>query len=547
MNYSRKFLLAATIVVTTFTAAHAQQDTGRNRTVTVTSVFKPVLRDAAKINFNASPQVADTSRPRLQYNIPNQNLAFAYQPGSLKPLALQVDSGGRWDNNSYVKAGFGSLKTPFLQTGISFGDGKTAGMNVYAKHVASQGKRDFQDYNHTNVELNGFFQTAKSLEWNAKLGMKNDGTYKYGYQPETLSFPTDSIKQRFTDIYGRVSFRNIKPTSFGINYSPEVKIDVFSDNHKNTESNTYVNLPFEKTVGENFAVNLGVTFDLTRYKPDNKTAINNTMWYVSPSVSYKNPSLSIMAGVRPSWDQKTTRIFPNVMIEVGTPDQRFSFIAGWVGYLRKTSYQYLASINPWLNAPSSLQNSSIDERYFGFKGSVGDHFSYSTKAGFNKITNQPLFVNDTASGKSFNVVNEAQMKVVHYGGEIGYTVGEKFSVISSFAVNSYMNLKTYSKAFGLLPLEWNTNLKVQVLKDLYLTSDFYTWSGPKYMKKDSTHGQMNGAFDLNAGLEFRITKSLKLWAQFNNIFNKEYQRWNQYPVYGFNFVGGIIFAFDQKN
>jgi hypothetical protein len=68
-----------------------------------------------------------------------------------------------------------------------------------------------------------------------------------------------------------------------------------------------------------------------------------------------------------------------------------------------------------------------------------------------------------------------------------------------------------------------------------------------YRKKDGSSDLLKGAADLNAGLEFRITKNFKAWAQFNNIFNKEYQRWNQYPVYGFNFLGGIIFTFDQKN
>jgi hypothetical protein len=72
----------------------AQDTTGKK--VKITSSFKPVLKEAAKINFNASPAIVDTSRPRLQYNIPNQNLAFAFQPGTLRPLALGVDSGGAW-------------------------------------------------------------------------------------------------------------------------------------------------------------------------------------------------------------------------------------------------------------------------------------------------------------------------------------------------------------------------------------------------------------------------------------------------------------------
>jgi hypothetical protein len=108
----------------------AQDTTGKK--VKITSSFKPVLKEAAKINFNASPAIVDTSRPRLQYTIPNQNLAFAFQPGTLRPLALGVDSGGAWTNESYVKAGFGNLSTPFVQLGLSVGDNKAAGINFMA-------------------------------------------------------------------------------------------------------------------------------------------------------------------------------------------------------------------------------------------------------------------------------------------------------------------------------------------------------------------------------------------------------------------------------
>ena len=95
------------------------QDTLRKREVNITSTFKPSLKEAAKININAAPPVADTTLPRLQYNIPNQNLSFLFQPGVLKPLALDVDSGGRWPTDNYVKLGYGNFKTPFAQAGFS--------------------------------------------------------------------------------------------------------------------------------------------------------------------------------------------------------------------------------------------------------------------------------------------------------------------------------------------------------------------------------------------------------------------------------------------
>ena len=529
---------------------YAQKDTVGKGGVDIISSFKPVLREAAKINFNATPPPADTTKAKLNYNIPNQNLLFAYQPGSLKPLAMDIDSGGKFDNSSYVKVGFGSLRTPFVQAGITFGDGKTAGLNIYAKHVGSDGKRDFQKFANTDVRLSGFFKSGNNLEWDASIGMKQNRTYRYGYEPQSLSFPADSLKQNFQTIAGRVAMHNINKTAFGLTYWPEIKIDVFSDNLKNSESNTVVNLPLQKTIGKAFAVNLGVTFDLTRLSPTGKSAVNNTMYYISPSVLYKTSKVNAQVGIRPSWDNKTFKMFPNVLIDIKTYDERFIFQAGWTGYVRKTTYQYLASQNPWLWLPSTFKNTWIEERFAGFKGSVGEHFSYAAKVGFNKLNNQPLFVNDTVTGrggKSFRVVNESQINIVNFGGELGFAIHEKFSLITGLTFNQYSGLKDNAEAWGLLPLELKTSLRLQIIKDLWLKGDLFAWSGPQYMKKDGSPGKLSGAKDLNAGLEFKITKNINLWTQFNNIFNKQYQRWNQYPVYGFNFVGGIVFSFDQKN
>lgn len=526
------------------------QDTTGKKAVEIVSGFKPVLKEAAKINFGATPPPPDTTKARLNYDIPNQNLLFAYQPGTLKPLALDIDTGGRFDNSSYVKIGFGSLRTPFLQAGFSLGDGKTAGLNIYARHVASEGKRDFQKFNNTDVRLSGYFKSGNNLEWNAGIGMKQEKTYKYGYEPETFVFPTDSLRVSFQTIGGRVAMHNINKTKFGLTYSPEVKIDVFTDRLKNSESNTVVNLPLEKTVGKVFAVNLGITFDLTRLSPDKGGTINNTMYYISPSVLFKTPKVNVQAGIRPSWDNGDFRMFPNLLAEIGTEDQRFFVQAGWTGYVRKTTYQYLASQNPWLWMPSEFKNTWIEERFVGVKGSVGDHFTYAAKVGFNKLSNQPLFRNDTTDGfggKSFVVENEPRINVVNLGGQLSYNVEEKFSVTTGWSFNQYTGLRVNDKAWGLIPLELTAAMRVQVLKDLWVKGDLFTWTGPQYMRKDGSSAGLNGAIDLNAGLEFKITKNLNLWTQFNNITNRKYQRWKQYPVYGFNFVGGVVFSFDQKN
>ncbi len=550
MNYIMKHFFLLSIGIGACTLLTAQKDTTGKGGIDIISSFKPLLRQTAKLNFGASPAPVDTSKIRLNYSVPNQNLLFAYQPGSLKPLALDIDTAGTFDNHHYIKAGFGSLRTPYVQAGFAFGDGKTAGLNIYARHVVSDGKRDYQQFTNTKVKLNGFFQSGNNLEWNASLGMQQDRTYKYGYEPQTLIFQTDSLKQNFQTIAGRLGVRNISETSFGLSYAPEVKIDVFSDHHKNSESNSIIHLPLKKTVGKEIMVLLGLHFDLSRVSPKGKSAINNTMYYIAPSVLYETGNINIQAGIRPSWDNKSFKMFPNVLADISSNDSRFTFQAGWTGYVRKTSYQYLAGQNPWLWMPVEFRNSWIEERFGGFKGSVGDHFTYSAKVAFNKINNQPLFVNDTVTGlggKSFRVVNESKMNVLNFGGELGVTIQEKFSLITSLQYNQFTGLTDQAAAWGLLPLELKTMMRLLVIKDLWLKGDLFAWSGPKYRMNDGTEGTLQGAIDLNAGLEFKVTKNVNLWAQFNNVFNKSYQRWNQYPVYGFNFAGGIVFSFSQKN
>jgi hypothetical protein len=113
--------------------------------------------------------------------------------------------------------------------------------------------------------------------------------------------------------------------------------------------------------------------------------------------------------------------------------------------------------------------------------------------------------------------------------------------------NRYSKIEKEKKAWGMIPLEWTTSLRWQVLKDLWFRSELWAWDGAQYRKNDGSAFKGETGFDLNAGAEFRITKHLNIWLQMNNIFNNRYERWHQYEVFGFNILGGIVYSFNQKN
>ncbi|HTI11470.1 MAG TPA: hypothetical protein VL832_23010, partial [Puia sp.] len=136
--YQKLFFLLGLGVLGKGFCAQAQ-DTTKRRTIEITSSFKPVLRDAVKINFNAAAPVADTSRPRLTYNIPAQYLFLTYQPGEMKPVALPGDTLKPWENYNYIKVGVGNIALPLVQAGFSFGDGKSKSLNIFANQLSSKG------------------------------------------------------------------------------------------------------------------------------------------------------------------------------------------------------------------------------------------------------------------------------------------------------------------------------------------------------------------------------------------------------------------------
>lgn len=529
----------------------------KKKQIDITSTFKPVLREAVKINFNAVPPLNDTTKPRLTYNIPVQNLLFAYQPAELKPVALSIDSLTAWEYSNYIKVGIGNIHQPFVQSGFSFGNNTNSYFNVFANHYSSKGDLAFQKNNHTSVGVNGTMRTAKNHEWNGKLGFKSEDYYFYGFQPATLNFTKDDLRRRFQTFEGKVHFRNYAPTEFNLLYKPNLSVSVFSDNRRfktrditAQEVNSVLNLPLEKSFGETFGFKLGLTADLTRYTFDGNRGGQHTNNYylISAAALYKTPGVYIHAGIIPSWDKGKFNLMPNVMVDFNVPEQPFVVQLGWIGYYNKGSFERFTGINPWVVQGDSidLRNTRVQERYIGIKGSAGNHLTYNAKLGFNLYKNMPLFVNDTVDGKTFLTVYEPSMQALHLHAELGYTWGEAFSVSAKMDFNQYNKLKQEKKAWGLLPLEFTGSLKWRLLKDLWLRSDIFAWDGAQYRGKNLDNYKGDAAFDWSAGLEFRITRQFNLWVQMNNIFNNKYERWNQYQSYGFNILGGIVYSFGQK-
>ena len=527
----------------------AQRDTTK-QTVNITSSFKPVLRNAVKINFSGSQLLADTTTTVRPYIIPAQNLFYAYQPIALKPLALQQDTNLYLGNRNFVKAGFGNYTTPYAQAGLSFGDGKKILVNLYGNYISSKGKIKNQDYMQFSGTATGSYFTKK-FELYGSAGVSQHNYFLYGYDHSLYDYKKEEIRQHFQDISIAAGIRNTSITDYRISYNPNVAVNIFSNIGKLNETTFIVNAPVEKKFGENYSLKIEARGDLTNYFTKgyipNNYNFNNNIIQVSPSFIYSSAKFSINGGITPTWNNSKFELLPNVFAEYQLQEKVFSIQAGWVGRYIKNTYHNLSDINPYLATITSQNNTKEVEFYGGIKGSLGTHFNFNAKAGIVTYNDLPFFINDTSASagdsKAFVIANESNVHNFRVHGDLSYISQDKFTATAAVTFNGYTGMKTNARAWNTLPVEINGSLRWWAFKQVMLKADFYMFGGGNYLEKGNLSYSFKPGSDLSLGAEFKINKQFSAWLDVNNIFNDKYERWHNYQVYGLNLLGGIRFDF----
>lgn len=545
-TYRLFFSLIAISLMSIPAMGQVSKDTIRP-SVSITSSYKPVLRNAVKINFSGAQMNADTSHPALQYNIPHQSLFYAYQPISLRPLALQNDTNLNLGMRHFIKAGFGNFATPYVSAGFSFGDGRKSLLNLSADYISSKGKIKYQDYALMNIQAAGIFMTPKN-EFSLGAAYHSYNYNLYGYDKSLyMNYSKQQVEQPMQDIVINAALRNTAQGEFGISYNPRAVVSIFSNKDKVSESTIAINAPIRKQFGDLFALNIGLNADLTTYTSKNlvnNVKISNNVLQVAPSLIFASPRFSVNGGILPTWDNGKFVWLPNVYVEAQIQEKVFLLQAGFVGRMVKNTYRQLASINPYLATLTAQQNTKETELYGGIKATLNKHFNFSAKVGIIGYNNLVLLINDTATDmKAFTVANEPKANNLRIHADLSYINQDKFTLTTGLTFNGYTGLQNNLKAWNTIPMEITSSLRWWAFKQVLLKSDLYVFGGGNYLLKGNQSKAFNGGTDLSAGVEFKINKMFSAWMDVNNIFNNKYERWHNYEVYGLNLLGGVRLSF----
>jgi hypothetical protein len=480
----------------------------------------------------------------LTYKVPSSSLFFSYQPISIQPLALPNATSATWQNTQRIKVGAGNYNTILGEGKFSFGDGKHNITTIQADFINAKGDQFAQEISKFNLDAASIINTQNNLEWTPHLMFNSTTQNLYGYQPASLVYSKEELRQTFNKVGLEIGLRNKIPNAANINFNPILSFYRFTDIIKGAENNLIFKAPLTKSFGEHFAFQLGLTADVSDTKFTN-LSLKNQLFLVNPALLFSYPNIKLNIGVQPSWDNNIYSMQPDISAEVKIKGTAIALEGGWKGYFTKNNYRTLFDFNPWISQLTSLHNTAINEQYAGIKGDVGNHISYNARASFLKLKYQPLFYNNFNDGKTFVTTFAPEIEAFKIHGELKYAVQESFSLLSSINATQFNVISSEDKPWGLIPFEITGSGLWKPFKDLQVKADIFYKEGSLFriLSNFNQSDRLSATVDLNLSAEFNILNNLNMWVQMNNIFNNKYQRWNQYPVFGFNVMAGIVYSF----
>ncbi|MGB0882990.1 MAG: hypothetical protein ACPGSO_08540, partial [Vicingaceae bacterium] len=192
--------------------------------------------------------------------------------------------------------------------------------------------------------------------------------------------------------------------------------------------------------------------------------------------------------------------------------------------------------------------------YGGIRGSLSSKITFNTSFSQQKMEGLPLYVKDF-DGLLENkfLVSYDTVNISTITGELAYQQLEKFKVLLGakyFKYDPKNELKAWHRPDLKVSLSgiYDLSDKIIVRADLYYFSKQFAQSYETITSNNTTTTtevaqELKGLFDANISFEYRYTKKLSAFINFNNIGSVKYQKFQDYPTQRFGVLGGLTYSF----
>jgi hypothetical protein len=516
--------------------------------------YKPTIINASKINEN--PVISDSTKKLsvTPYNINSKkiNTNFAVEP--IKPAQMVGEPLTKL-YNSLVKLGLGNYATPYGELWINNLRSKDLAVGARLKHFSSNFRpKNYGPafYSDNEISLYG----KKFLKDHTLIGnidYARNLVHLYGYDTRVYALSSDTTQRIFNLIGGNVQFKSQYSGANRIHHDIKLNYYNLTGPFKSSENNIKANGVVQTAIGkEQLKVNALVDFYNYKMKYD---TVNNTITTLNPNFIAKGERYAASLGFTATMDvvgKSKFYFYPKVDFSYNVFEDIIIPYVGVTGGLQKNSYKSLKDSNPFISSELFMRNSNVLYEVFGgIKGTISSTTSFNACASYNRTVDMPLFViyrTDPRNQNQFIVIFD-NAQVLKVNGEVGYQLREKLRINLRGDYYNYKmktELRAWYKPQVQITLSGNYNLrdKIVIKADLfYIGNQFaetYVWDG---FGEKTVAKELRGIFDANVGAEYRYTKNLGFFINFNNIANYQYYRWSNYPTQRFSLMGGLSYSF----
>lgn len=531
-----------------FSFAQAQEEETGNlgsEDIIVIKDYEARIDDAQKVLVNPSIPDIRIIKPKLDYSIPSRLMELKYPPHTLRPYSMPKVKDLEY-NHSYIKLGFGTQFSPLAEIVYINKDVENLEFGAFYKHLSAYGKRENQKFRDNNLGLFVNY-TMKKTEIGANFNFTQDVDYFYGYDTSFETFDAKDVKHRVREIGGDIYVKNATINDKNVDYLQTVSTSFANDNFKVNEWFINYKADITKITQKKHFFNIKADMDISNYIPSapGRGDLEREIFQMGGSYTFNNDDWKLSAGAMLAFgdinDDQQFNIYPKIYTEKRLIKNYLIFYSSWSRRLQKNSYLNFAQENPYINYDIMIENSRVEDRIAGFKGAAGS-FTYNARFSNKVIKDMPLFVNDSTNMKRFNVVYDKNTTVINLNIEAGYDWNKKFRSILTFDLMLY-EPDGQEKAWHLPMI--NTNLAGSYLykEKVLLKAELFGVAGAFAQDENGDAQKIKGMADINLGADYQFTKYLSFFAQLNNLANFKYQKWYNYPTFGFNAMVGVQFRY----
>lgn len=570
-----KYILTAilTLSITIIFAQKKKNDTISTGVIDVVKPYTPSISDAFKVKeVPSTDDDAAAKKKEIKYNIFSFPVASTFTPAKGKAATVEKAKPVKLFDN-YATVGVGTYTTFLGEVYLNHAISRTESVGGYFSHLSSAGGIEglqFDD-NFSNTKLNANYTSQlRDMSWRVAAGFQNQIYNWYGVPQSQIARAKANgidVRHAFTNAHfgGNINFEDTYINSGSFFFRR------FDDNQGSGENRFVVKAKVDIPVnGEEVSTDFKVDYlrgAFTRdYFTNNELKYSNFILGVSPSYQLKQDDLTVNLGA--SINYLNTRsgdnklyIYPNVTASYRLVNDVLIAFGGLEGGLIQNSYHGFASENPFVSptlliAPTDQQYNA----YIGLKGKLSSNMSYSFNGLYKADRNRALFRNNDivvfpegeayTYGNSFGIVYD-DIDTFGLAGELNVDVNRNFTLGIKAEYFSY-NTNNQTEAWNLPDIVGSLFLDYQIdehwfagatviytgeRKDRFFLNDGFTITSPFTVTLDSF-------FDANAHAGYHINDQVSVFAKANNIANNAYQRWQNFPVQGIQFLAGATFKFD---